>query len=154
MAQHFIIIDNASDLTSEALSFLKDLDGRFFPTPWSPESWEKTFFEGASRFIVLLKNDGELVGFTLFDENAADSFAHLLKILIDPKVRTSGFGRALLNEAIEILKRRGVKTFFLEVEEHNDSAIRLYEKVGFKVIHKKKQFYSNGASALIMTLGV
>ncbi len=145
----FIIIDKASALTPEALSFLKDYDLRFFPTPWDEKSWEQVFDSASERFI-LLGDDG----FALFDINGADSFAHLLKILINPDKRGTGLGRAILSEALEILKRQGVKTFFLEVEENNDSAIRLYQTAGFKIIHKKKHFYSNGATALIMTLSV
>ena len=143
------IIDKASDLKPEALSFLKDLDQRFFPTPWDAKSWDQVFDSSSDRFI-LLGNEG----FILLDTSDADSFAHLLKILVNPEKRSAGLGKALLGEALEILKGRGIKTLFLEVEESNFSAIGLYEKFGFKVIHKKKHFYSNGATALIMTLSV
>nr|BDT28646.1 GNAT family N-acetyltransferase [Bacteriovorax sp. HI3] len=145
----FSIIDKASALTPEALSFLKDYDQRFFPTPWDEKSWEQVFDSASERFILLADD-----GFVLFDINGADSFAHLLKILVNPDKRGAGLGKALLSEAIEILKSRGMKTFFLEVEENNDSAIGLYQTAGFKIIHKKKHFYSNGATAFIMTLSV
>ena len=63
-------------------------------------------------------------------------------------------GKKLLNEAVKELTSQGVKSFFLEVEDHNEAAIKLYESQGFKTIHHKKQFYSSGAGALIMTLDV
>ena len=152
MTKKFISIDNASALTPEALSSLKDLDQSFFPTPWSSESWDKVFYTLGEKYILISEGDGSVMGFTLFDINGADSFAHLLKILVNPNVRGLGIGKALLNKALDELKLRGIKDFFLEVEEHNNPAINLYESVGFKIIHQKKQFYSNGATALIMTM--
>lgn len=154
MTKKYIALDSTSAVSAEMLSSLKDLDQSFFPTPWSSESWDKVFYSLSERFILVSEGDGTVMGFALFDINVADSFAHLLKILINPNVRGMGLGRDLLNEAIEILKAREIKTFFLEVEEFNNPAINLYEQAGFKIIHTKKQFYSNGATALIMTLTV
>lgn len=149
MPSHFTLIDKASELTPEALLFLKTTDQAYFPTPWDDDSWSNLFLEGADRFVLVADK-----GFALFDVSIADSFAHLLKIVLNPEVRGKGLGKELLNESLNQLKKRSIHSFFLEVEEGNLSAIKLYESVGFQVIHKKKHFYSNGATALIMTLDV
>lgn len=149
MPSHFTLIDKASELTPEALLFLKTIDQAYFPTPWNDDSWSNLFLEGAERFVVM----GDQ-GFALFDISVADSFAHLLKIVVNPEVRGQGLGRELLKESLNQLKKRSIHSFFLEVEEENLAAIKLYEGAGFQVVHKKKHFYSNGATALIMTLDV
>lgn len=154
MAIKYILIESDSALTADSLSFLKQLDQDHFPTPWGDESWNKIFQSVGQKFIMISESEGEKTGFALFDKSVADSFAHLLKIVINPTVRGQGQGKALLNEAIRVLKEQGTKSFFLEVEEDNNSAINLYQQAGFKIIHHKKQFYSNGASALIMTLSI
>ena len=41
---------------------------------------------------------------------------------------------------------------FLEVKEGNVAAASLYEKVGFKVVGKRKNFFPDGSSALLMEL--
>ena len=90
------------------------------------------------------------VGFALFNVANADSFAHLLKIIIDPSKRGHGLGEQLLNESLRLLSYRDIRHFYLEVEEGNFSALRLYEKSGFQKIHLKKNFYSNGSNAIVM----
>jgi ribosomal-protein-alanine N-acetyltransferase len=152
MTQKYTVIDKTSALEADVLFQLQDLDLKFFPTPWDAASWGKVFEEGSERFILIDEHDGLLPGFILFEINAGDSFAHLLKILVNPESRGLKIGKNLLNEAIRVLNERGITQFFLEVEEENVVARNLYESVGFKVIHKKKQFYSNGATALIMSL--
>lgn len=152
MSQKYISINKTSALEADVLFVLKDLDKKHFPTPWDSSSWDKIFSEGADRLLLLDEREGLVPGFALFDINLVDSLAHLLKIVVNPENRGLKIGKNLLNEGIRVLKMRGIKTFFLEVEEDNMVARNLYERAGFKVIHKKKHFYSNGASALIMTL--
>lgn len=93
----------------------------------------------------------EIIGFVLFDLSYADSFAHLLKILVHPEFREKGLARQLLEKSLLGLKNEGLHHFFLEVEEDNHAAQKLYQSCGFKVIHRKKDFYGNGRAALIMT---
>jgi ribosomal-protein-alanine N-acetyltransferase len=154
MSQKYIVIDKTSAHAADVLFVLKELDLKYFPTPWNNESWDNIFSEGTDRFILINKHYDMVLGFILFDVNVVDSFAHLLKILVNPQNRGQKIGKNLLNEGIRVLSERGVKTFFLEVEEENLVARNLYESVGLKVIHKKKQFYSNGGTAIIMTLSI
>ena len=152
MIQKYIVINKTSALLADVLFQLKDLDLKYFPKPWGPESWENIFEESCERFILVDKRDDRVLGFILFELNVVDSFAHLIKILVNPESRGAKIGKNLLNEAMKLLKERGISHFFLEVEEENNVARNLYESVGFKMIHKKKHFYSNGGSAIIMSL--
>lgn len=151
MNLQFIQIDSASAESAEALLVLAQLDQQFFPQPWDKESWTKLT---ESKFLLSMHKDSEVLGFSLFDVSFVDSFAHLLKILTIPSIRGQGLGKNLLNESIEQLKGRGIREFFLEVEVQNLSAIHVYQQSGFKIIHRKSRFYSNGADALIMTLSL
>jgi ribosomal protein S18 acetylase RimI-like enzyme len=47
-----------------------------------------------------------------------------------------------------------ISHYFLEVEVTNNSAIKLYEKSSFKIIHQKKHFYGTGRDAFVMTLEI
>ena len=152
MSDKYIIINKTSALLADVLFELKKLDVSYFPTPWDCESWNNVFLEGNDRLWIVDKRDEIIRGLILFDVNVVDSFSHLLKILVTPKNRGHKIGKNLLNEAIGILRERGIETFFLEVEEDNLIARALYESIGFKIIHKKKHFYSNGQTAIIMTL--
>lgn len=148
---HFTEIKSASADSAEALLVLAALDLDFFPQPWDKESWTEL---SDSKFILSMYLDHEVVGFAMYDISFVDSFAHLLKILTIPSKRGMGLGKNLLNESIKELQERGIKEFFLEVEAQNLAAIHVYQESGFKIIHRKKHFYSNGADALIMTLSL
>jgi ribosomal-protein-alanine N-acetyltransferase len=153
MPVKLIKIESLLGLPAQVFSDVKKLDQNFFPTPWTQESWDGLFIEKERHFLTLGLEEKDLLGFSLFETFVADSFAHLLKIIVDPEKRVKGVGKEILSFSINELKRLGIKNFFLEVEEKNHAAIALYEHFGFKVIHHKKHFYSNGENALIMTLG-
>ena len=152
MILKYITIESDSEISPGTLSMLYNLDQDFFPTPWAKQDWMNIFNSAEQRLILGVKSGDMIIGFALFDISSADSFSHLLKIVVDPKVRSAGVGKNLLTTAIRILIDRNIKSFFLEVEEHNTAAINLYKSLGFKIIHQKKQFYTSGATALIMTL--
>lgn len=40
----------------------------------------------------------------------------------------------------------------LEVKEGNSAALRLYKKLGFRVVHRRKGFYPDGSAGLLMEL--
>jgi ribosomal-protein-alanine N-acetyltransferase len=137
------------------LNSLIHLDSESFPFPWSQKEWVD-FLESHQQqtFIIFLKEDqkGPVRGFCLWNTNSVDSFAHLLKIVVTPKSRNIGMGSVLMNQSLSFLRKIGIKSFYLEVATTNHLAIKTYEKYGFRKIHEKKQFYSNGDNSFIMTL--
>lgn len=139
-----------SDIDSTCLFFVQKLDQDFFPAKWSQEGWEKSL--NADHFLNVIIQGNEIIGFSLYFKNAADSFAHLYKIVINKAYEGQKLGSKLLESSLNELKNLGIKEFYLEVEENNQSAIGLYKKFGFQSVHRKKNFYSNGDHALIMTL--
>jgi len=151
MSLNFQIITKADEEHSSALLFCKDLDLNFFPNPWTSKDWENLFTGPQDRLLIAAFEEGSIVGFSLFDFSRADSFSHLLKILVHPNKRGKGFGDDLINFSLKTLKAWEIETVFLEVEENNVGAQALYEKCGFKKIHLKKHFYSNGGNAWVMT---
>jgi ribosomal-protein-alanine N-acetyltransferase len=151
MSLTFQIITTSDEDYSSALLFCQTLDLDFFPNPWTYKDWENLFIGPQDRLLIVAKKEELIIGLSLFDFSVADSFSHLLKILIHPSNRGQGFGDDLLNFSLKTLKAWKIETTFLEVEENNQSAIGLYEKYGFKKIHLKKHFYSNGENAWVMT---
>ncbi len=145
MNTHFEILTKADESNSSAFSFCRDLDLAFFPQPWTEKDWKELFESEQERFLLV--GEG---GFVLFNISSADSFAHLLKIIVHPERRGQKLGEKLLQESLRLLSHRDIRHFYLEVEEGNTAAINLYEKCGFQKIHVKKNFYSNGSSAVIM----
>lgn len=73
----------------------------------------------------------------------------ILNLAVAPSVRRQGVGRQLLNDILQ----RHTGAFFLEVRESNESARRFYAQLGFKMIAKRLQYYTNPPdSAIVMKL--
>jgi [ribosomal protein S18]-alanine N-acetyltransferase len=89
-----------------------------------------------------------LVGF-IMSRLAADE-AEILSIAIAPARRGRGLSRPLLDHHLRSLAGLGVRAIFLEVDEHNAPACRLYAGAGFHEVGRRQGYYADGASALVL----
>jgi ribosomal-protein-alanine N-acetyltransferase len=80
---------------------------------------------------------------------AADE-AEILSIAIAPARRGRGLSRLLLDYHLRSLAGRGARAVFLEVDEHNAPARRLYEGTGFGEVGRREGYYAGGAAALVL----
>ena len=97
--------------------------------------------------------DGELIGYFVLMVAAGE--AHLLNLSIAARHQRSGHGRALLQEASELARRRGARSVFLEVRPSNLGAQALYTRFGFRRIGVRRGYYpahSGREDALVLTL--
>ncbi len=82
---------------------------------------------------------------------AADE-VHISTIAVNPSFREQGIGQLLLVTAIEKALELGANLISLEVRVSNIAAQNLYRKYGFKVVGRRRRYYSdNREDALIMT---
>lgn len=92
------------------------------------------------------------VGFIIV--RAVTDEAEILTIAVEPDWQGRGIGRQLIDAAADTLIRRGVASWFLEVEEENAPARRLYAHAGFEEIARREAYYrkpdNTTAAALIM----
>lgn len=98
---------------------------------------------------LIVEYNGRIVGYISYIY--LGSKAHILSIAIHPDYRGMGLGGILLREAIENMKRLGIRRVLLEVRVDNEAAIRLYSKAGFK-IHSILRGYYNGRDGYLMVM--
>ena len=93
-------------------------------------------------------------GFVI-SRKAADE-AEILSIVVASAHRRDGFGRALLAAHLARLAEEGANHVFLEVEEGNLPAERLYRHFGFREVGRRKGYYpkpdGTRATAIAMRL--
>ena len=76
-------------------------------------------------------------------------YAHFGRFLLNPLYTGKGHGTAALNEfACKVFDEFNINTLGLTVFDYNNSAIRCYEKAGFKVVDE--QIRLNGLVAIRM----
>ncbi len=76
--------------------------------------------------------------------------ATICQICVNPVFRKRGLGSQLMIDLIKDCKAHKVRNITLEVREHNESAVKLYEKFGFKKVLLKEKYYTNGDNAIYM----
>ncbi len=93
-----------------------------------------------------------IAGFALF--RFTDDEAELLSLAVARKWRGKGIGGALLRAAREDLRNSAVQHMFLEVEDGNAPALKLYRGHGFIEIGRRRAYYpkpdGGAATALVM----
>ena len=76
---------------------------------------------------------------------------HLLKLLTHPSLLRNGHAQKLF-QLITPTFYPQTRTWYLEVEQENLSAISFYQNQGFEIIHKKNNYYSGGKGVFFMLL--
>lgn len=119
---------------------------------WPSEEFASFLADPASPAYVACDARRRIAGFALI-RVAADE-AELLSIAVDPKWRGKRLGRALLEAVFADLMMSPVRRMFLEVDEQNVAAIRLYRRLGFADVGTRKGYYprpdGSAATALVM----
>jgi ribosomal protein S18 acetylase RimI-like enzyme len=104
----------------------------FFDEPWQTVSKEveETVADGVA---LIAEDDGTPVGYALASVVPQTPIrGHLYDLYVSSDVRGRGVGRELIAAVAERLMARGVTHLSLDVALTNDSARRLYERLGFR----------------------
>jgi [ribosomal protein S18]-alanine N-acetyltransferase len=130
-----------------------------------PEHYSGYFFESILRelpeaFIIAEINNrivGYIMckiefGFTNFRKLGFVKKGHVVSVAVLPEHRGKGLGKALMLEAINGVMNRKSDEIYLEVRKSNESAIKMYQKLGFHIKSKLRAYYRDGEDAYLMAL--
>jgi len=113
-----------------------------FSNPWSRQMflWELQNV-GVSYAYVLRTPEWRVAAFctiwVVLDE------VHINNVAVRPECRGQGVGLALLRFILRLGGRLGARRATLEVRRSNDAALKLYERLGFRVAGARRNYYSN-----------
>jgi ribosomal-protein-alanine N-acetyltransferase len=91
-----------------------------------------------------------LIGF-IISRLAADE-AEILSVAVAKSHRGRGYSRDLVAHHLGHLAGRGIRRVFLEVEENNAPAVRLYQRAGFSTVGRREQYYRDASGAKLNAL--
>ncbi len=95
-----------------------------------------------------------IAGYIVARESAGE--LHINNVAVRDQYRRRGIGSALLGRIMETAKRLKVQVAFLEVRSGNQAAQALYQKIGFRAIARRPDYYSDpreDAVVMSLTLG-
>ena len=129
-----------------------EIEKRSFVAPWSKRLFRETLsFPLSFNLVIRKKVDNKVAGYANF--YVIGDEVQILNIAVAPESRKEGYATRLLRHAIAYWASAGGKEFFLEVREGNSEAIRLYEKLGFVKVGRRKKYYTEtNEDALVMHL--
>ena len=105
--------------------------------PWSLNIFKNCLKVGYSCWVAEMY--GEIIGYGILSIGVGE--AHVMNLCIAPDKQGQGHGRKLLEHLITVAEREGVEMMFLEVRPSNESAIRLYHRLGFNEVGRRKDYY-------------
>jgi ribosomal-protein-alanine N-acetyltransferase len=122
-----------------------------FRRGWSEQEIEGLLVDRhviAHRAII----GGKLIGFVM--SRLMEDEAEILSIAVVAARQRRGLARKLLNLHMRRLAAFSARTVFLEVDEHNKPAMRLYDRAGFHEISRRPNYYpvagAKPAAALVL----
>lgn len=123
------------------------LERECFRQSWTRETLSDALVD--ERYVVLLAQEGEnICGFVLGWSIGEE--AELARIGVLPHWRNRLLGEKLTRAICKAFQSRGAESVFLEVREDNTAARRLYNKCGFIEIGRRKNYYDDGQTAIVM----
>ncbi len=83
-----------------------------------------------SRLRVIRNDGGTVIGYSV--SGRAGEHGYLQRLTVAPSAQGGGRGAALVSDTLHWLRRRGATVAWVNTQEANASALRLYERLGFE----------------------
>jgi len=128
---------------------MMEIENASFRNPWSAESMREILESPVFGSMGAFHKNGRLIGYIIFSEVVDE--LHVLNVAVRPDYRSRGLASEMLNYLHRVAMERGRKYAYLEVRESNKIAQHLYEKFGYKPLHRRKDYYSDShEDAIVM----
>jgi len=125
--------------TASDIEAVVAIEREAFSDPWSSSSFHEALSHPAVYFACARGGDGEVRGYVVA-WFAADE-GEIANLAVEPVAWGQGFGRALLEAALDAAAARGVVSVYLEVRDSNERARQLYRLSGFEEIGRRRRYY-------------
>ena len=138
------------DAAARHLPQVERLEQRCFSVPWTEAQLRAQRPDDRHVFLVAERGD-EVLGYVglmhVLDEG------YISNVAVSPDCRRQGIGAALIAELTRRAGRLELAFLTLEARASNAPAIRLYEKMGFRQVGRRKRYYQRPEEdAVLMTL--
>jgi len=86
---------------------------------------------------LFAKANDEVTGYIAALELLFQDYMYITELFVNPKSSGKGIASALVNEIIEFAKSQDLKGVYVQTEQENIPAQKLYEKLGFSCIENE-----------------
>jgi [ribosomal protein S18]-alanine N-acetyltransferase len=122
------------------LDGVQEVDRLSFPAPWTRAMYEDELRHAGTAFIIVLRTDTTPVAGYCSYRIVVDEL-EINNVAVRPEHRGNGYGRSLVEAALEHGRAAGARVALLEVRRSNDPAQRLYRGLGFTQVGERPRYY-------------
>src|SRR5579864_6352175 len=133
----------------EDIATVQQIEREIFLSPWPKNAYASELAQNRQACYLVLRQGGAIVGYAGIWRVAHE--AHVTTIGVRAADQRHGHGTTLFAALVQRAYEMGARWITLEVRSANLAAMRLYEHFGFKVIGRRRGYYTdNGEDAVIM----
>ena len=127
-----------SEASARDAGAIARLHAASFRRGWSDGEFERLLLD-RNTVADRVQVGRTVAGFIL--SRIAAGEAEILSVAVEPARRGRGLARALLNRHLGRLAGLGAQAVFLEVDEDNEAARKLYARAGFREVGRRPGYY-------------
>ena len=137
------------DMTLDDVPTVQEIEREIFLTPWPRNAYRRELSQNKLAVYIVIRDADQIVGYGGLWKMADE--AHVTTVGVRRRDQGRGFGLALMVALIDRAYAMGSRWMTLEVRASNHGAMALYEKLGFKVIGRRRGYYTDdGEDAVVM----
>jgi [ribosomal protein S18]-alanine N-acetyltransferase len=131
---------------------LATYEKELFPySPWSTSQFKEEFAGiPTTRYMSVAEDGNTIVGYCGVFVPAPGIEADILTVAVLPAYRRKGIAKEFMRQIEAYAVEREASAMMLEVEVSNESAIKLYESLGYMKISVRMDYYGPGKDAHVM----
>jgi ribosomal-protein-alanine N-acetyltransferase len=135
---------------------LATYEKELFPySPWSTAQFKEEFAGiPTTRFMSVAEDGNTIVGYCGVFVPAPGIEADILTVAVLPAYRRQGIAKEFMRQIEAYAVERQASAMMLEVELSNESAIKLYQSLGYMKISVRMDYYGPGKDAHVMRKGL
>ena len=127
-----------TEMKAQHVPQVAELEKLCFSMPWSENSIAHELTTDYSFWLVA-EDDGVVAGY--IGSQIAFPEADVMNVAVRPEYRRRGIGQILVEALTTHLRNIDCESLTLEVRASNAPAIALYEKLGFRQVGRRPNYY-------------
>ena len=120
---------------------IMEMDFLCFTSPWNEKDYQEMQKQHSFNNWLLKISDVCSLGFLVFQSIPPE--LEILRLAVHPDWRKQGLARFMLTHLEKYAKSDKIDSIWLEVHEDNKTAISLYNKLSYKEIGRRKNYFRN-----------
>ncbi len=130
-------------MLAEDLAAVRLIEAASFSNPWSDNTFRGEIQNTSISFplVVVETASRKVVGYVIYWQIRED--VQINNVAVHPDFRGRGVGEMALRAVLERVREAGASLVTLEVRVSNTAARNLYQKLGFKALGRRKNYYTH-----------